>query len=127
KLNNLAKVLQLRGLAEDAVPLLEEAMTIFKKIIGKHSPEYATASYNLGLALWKSGKAETGYKYLKSSAAIRAKVLGKNHPRYAESQLKIAEYLWHKKMTRDARQSFNEVFQNYYFQIDETFPVLTEE
>lgn len=127
KLNNLAKVLQLRGLAEDAVPLLEEARTIFKKIMGKSSPEYATASYNLGLALWKSGKGETGYKYLKSSADIRAKVLGKNHPRYAESQLKIAEYLWHKKMTRDARQSFNEVFQNYYFQIDETFPVLTEE
>lgn len=127
KLNNLAKVLQLRGLAEDAVPLLEEAMMIFKKTMGKDSPEYATASYNLGLAMWKSGKEETGYKYLKSSADIRAKVLGKNHPRYAESQLKIAEYLWQKKMTRDARQSFNEVFQNYYFQIDETFPVLTEE
>lgn len=127
KLNNLAKVLQLRGLAEDAVPLLEEAMMIFRKTMGKNSPEYATASYNLGLASWKSGKEETGYKYLKSSAHIRAKVLGKNHPLYAESQLKIAEYLWHKKMTKEARQSFNEVFRNYYFQIDETFPVLTEE
>lgn len=127
KLNNLAKVFQMAGSPERSTPLLEEALSIFRRTVGKTSPEYATAAYNLGLAYWKSGKGETGYKYLKVSADIRRKVLGKNHPKYAESILKLGEYQWNKKSTKDARQSFSEVFQNYYFQIDQTFPVLTEE
>ena len=127
KLNNLAKVYQMSGSPKRAIPLLEEAMSIFRKNMGKESPEYATAVFNLGLALWKSGSDEPGYKYLRLSAAIRAKSLGKNHPKYAESILKIAEYQWQKQSIRDAEKSFGEVFDNYFFQIDETFPVLTEE
>lgn len=127
KLNNLAKVHQLAGFPDDAVPLLEKALSIFRKNIGKNTPEYATTAYNLGVALWKSGEPEKGYSYLKTSAGIRAKVLGKKHPKYAESKLKIGEYQWYKKEVKNAQQSFGEVFENYYFQIDETFPVLTEE
>ena len=127
KLNNLAKIYQMSNVPVKAIPLLTEALSIFRKNMGKESPEYATSAYNVGLALWRSGKGEAGLKYLKSSAAIRAKVLGKKHPQYAESILKIAEYQWSQKSIRDARQSFREVFDNYNLQIDETFPVLTEE
>lgn len=127
KLNNLAKVHQMAGAPLKAVPLLEQALSIFKKALGKESPEYATTAYNLGLAYWKAGKDETGFKYLKSSATIRAKALGKKHPKYAESILKIGEYQWYKKEISKAQQSFGEVFENFYYQIDETFPVLTEE
>ena len=127
KLNNLAKVYQMKGSPQQAVPLLEEALAIFKKNIGKESPEFATSAYNLGVALWKAGNGDAAYKYLRLSATIRAKRLGKNHPRYAESILKIAEYQWEKRLAKEARTSFGEVFDNYYFQIDETFPVLTEE
>ena len=127
KLNNLAKVRQRSGSPKTAVPLLQEALSIFRKSMGKESPEYATAAFNLGVALWKAGKADEGYRYLKLSAALRAAVLGKNHPQYAESLLKIAEYQWEKKFIKDARQSFSAAFENYYFQIAEIFPVLTEE
>ena len=127
KLNNLAKVYQMKGSPKQAVPLLQEALSIFRKNLGKESPEYATAALNLGVALWKSGSSEAGYKYLRLSASIRAKRLGKNHPAYAESLLKIAEYQWEKRLAKEAKTSFGEVFDNYYFQIDETFPVLTEE
>lgn len=127
KLNNLAKVRQKSGSPERAVPLLEDALSIFRKRMGKASPEYATAAYNLGVALWMAGKANEGYKYLKQSVAIRETLLGKNHPQYAESLLKIAEYQWAKKAVTAARHSFDAVFQNYYFQIAEIFPVLTEE
>ena len=126
-LNNLAKIHQMAGFPENAVPLLERSLTIFKKMMGKESPEYATSAYNLGLALWQAGKDESGIRYLKESAIVRKKVLGKHHPKYAESLLKIGEYNWYKKDIRNARQSFGEVFDNFYFQIDETFPVLTEE
>lgn len=127
KLNNLAKVHQLAGSAAKAVPLFREALSIFRKTMSRESPEYATAAYNLGVAYWKAGKGTTGYKYLKASASIRAKVLGKNHPKYAESILKMGEYQWEKKSFDEAAQSFGKVFENYYFQIDQTFPVLTEE
>lgn len=127
KLNNLAKVHQMAGAPLNAVPLLEQALVIFTKALGKESPEYATTAYNLGLAHWRAGNAEKGYKYLITSANIRAKVLGKKHPKYAESLLKLAEYQWHKKEIKKAQQSFGEVFENFYYQIDETFPVLTEE
>lgn len=127
KLNNLAKVHQMKGSPSQAVPLLQDALSIFRKNLGKESPEYATAALNLGVALWKSGSGEAGYKYLKLSASIRAKRLGKKHPGYAECLLKIAEYQWEKRLAKEAKSSFGEVFDNYYFQIDETFPVLTEE
>ncbi len=127
KLNNLAKVHQMAGEPQKAVPQLENALALFRKLLGKETPEYATAAYNLGVALWRAGKGKSGFEYLKSSAAIRAKVLGKNHPKYAESILKIAEYQWSKKAIKEAHHSYGEVFDNYYFQIDQTFPVLTEE
>ena len=127
KLNNLAKIYQMAGDAQKAVPRLQSALSAFRKRLGKETPEYATAAYNLGLALWRAGKGTTGYKYLRSSADIRARVLGKNHPKYAESILAIAQYQWYKQQLKDAHHSFGEVFDNYYFQIEQTFPVLTEE
>ncbi|MEO5599292.1 MAG: CHAT domain-containing tetratricopeptide repeat protein [Cyclobacteriaceae bacterium] len=127
KLNNLAKVHQMAGVPQKAVPLFEKALAIFKKRLGKESPEYATTAYNLGVAIWKMGEPEAGFRYLKLSAKIRAKVLGKKHPKYAESVLKIAEYEWYKNEVDNAQRSFGEVFENFYYQIDETFPVLTEE
>jgi CHAT domain-containing protein/tetratricopeptide (TPR) repeat protein len=127
KLNNLARVYQLSGHPEKAIPQLEQALAIFKKTLTENSPEYATTLYNLGNAYWKSGKGAVGIKHLKSSAAIRAKVLGKKHPKYAESVQKIAEYQWEQKLINEAHQSFGEVFDNFYFQIDVTFPGLTEE
>lgn len=127
KLNNLARVYQMNGAPVKAIPLLEQAMAIFRKNMGKESPEYATSAYNLGVALWKAGKGPAGYKHLRISADIRLKRLGKNHPKYAESILKIAEYQWETRSIREAQRSFGDVFDNYFYQIDETFPVLTEE
>jgi CHAT domain-containing protein/Tfp pilus assembly protein PilF len=127
KLNNLARNYEMWGQPEKAIPHLEEAMGIYKTTIGINSPDYATSSFNLGNAYWKAGKGSTGVKHLKTSATIRAKVLGKNHPKYAQSIQKIGEYQWEQKQIKDARNSFGQVFENHYFQIEATFPGLTEE
>lgn len=124
---NLARVYQSSGQAGKAIPLLEQASGIFKSSLGQNSPEYATALFNLGMANWKSGNGSVGIKQLKSSASIRASILGKKHPLYAESTQKIAEYQWLLKQHKEAKQTFGEVFDNYYYQVDVTFPVLTEE
>jgi CHAT domain-containing protein len=127
KLNNLARVYRMAGNPAKAIPLHEQALEIFKRTLGENTPEYATTSFNLGIALWKTGKGSAGIKYLKKSATIRASKLGKKHPKYAESMQKIGEYQWEQKQLKEARQTFREVFDNYYVQIDGSFPVLTEE
>ncbi len=127
KETNLARVYQLSGQANKAIPLLERAAASFKSNMGEKSPEYATALFNLGMAYWKAGKGTEGIKLLKASSSIRASLLGKKHPLYAESAQKIAEYQWLQKQNKEAQQTFGEVFNNYYNQIDLTFPALTEE
>ncbi|HYG03931.1 MAG TPA: CHAT domain-containing protein [Chryseosolibacter sp.] len=127
KLNKLAHNYEKSGSPEKAIPFLEDALKIYKKTLGVNSPEYATAEFNLGNAYWKSGKGQEGLKHLQTSASIRGKVLGKNHPKYAESIQKIGEYQWEQKQLKEAHQSFGQVFDNSYFQIEKTFPGMTEE
>jgi CHAT domain-containing protein/tetratricopeptide (TPR) repeat protein len=127
KLNNLARIYQFAGKPDKAIPSFQQAAAIFKKNLTENSPEYATAMFNLGNAHWKAGNGKEGIKYLKSSASIRAKSLGKRHPKYAESIQKIAEYQWEQKQVKEAHESFGAVFDNFYFQLDVTFPGLTEE
>jgi CHAT domain-containing protein/Tfp pilus assembly protein PilF len=127
KLNNLARNYEMWGQPEKAIPHLEEALAIYKTTIGINTPDYATSSYNLGNAYWKAGKGSAGIKHLKTSATIRAKVLGKRHPKYAQSIQKIGEYQWEQKQIKDAHTSFGQVFENHFFQIETTFPGLTEE
>jgi CHAT domain-containing protein/tetratricopeptide (TPR) repeat protein len=127
KLNNLAKVYMFSGKPDEALKLYEQANLIYKKGLGENNAEYATNIFNIGMTLWKIGKPDEGYKYLKNSSSIRAAVLGKKHPKYAESQQKIAEYLWFKQSKKEARQTYGEVFDNYYNQIESVFPALIEE
>jgi CHAT domain-containing protein/Tfp pilus assembly protein PilF len=127
KLNGLSRVYMLSGQPSKAIRLLEQSLVIFKKNLGENNPEFASTTYLAGNAYWKGGQNATAIKYLKQSATIRAKVLGKKHPKYAESIQKIAEYQWFQKQVEDAHKSFGEVFDNFYFQIDATFPGLTEE
>ncbi len=127
KLNNLAKIYVFSGAPEKSIPLYLEALEIFGKSLGEETADYATVLYNLGVAHLKTNKLEDGVEFLRKSAALRAKVLGKKHPKYAESRQKIAEYQWLRKQRKEARVTFGEVFENYYTQIESTFPVLTEE
>lgn len=123
----LARVYQSAGQVDKAIPLLEQSSNIFKTKLGDKDPDYAWALFNLGMANWKAGKGSVGIKQLKSAASIITASLGKNHQRFAETNQKIAEYQWLQKQNKEAQQTFGEVFNNYYNQIDVTFPVLTEE
>ena len=127
KLNNLARVYRMAGVPEKAIPLHQQALSRFRKTLGKRSAEAATTLYNMGIAYWNTGDERNAFKNLKSASSMRASILGKSHPKYAESQEKIAEYLWYKKQMNEARQTFSEVFLSYYHQMDASFPVLTED
>lgn len=127
KLNNLAKVYSLSGQPQKATELYEQALRIFEKTLGEKNPEYATTVFNLGVAYWKADKPTLALPYIRQSATIRAAILGKKHPKYAESVQKLAEFQWFQNKKKEARQTYGEVFDNYYFQIESIFPALTEE
>ncbi|MCB0493332.1 MAG: CHAT domain-containing protein [Cyclobacteriaceae bacterium] len=125
-LNNLARNYEKWGKHLQAIPLLEEALKIFESELGKKSPEYATALFNLGVANL-SVNPSVGYAYLKKAANTRKKTLGARHPVYAETLEKLSVYNWKKRNRKEVRKLMRELFANYYFQADDFFPVLTEE
>ena len=126
KLNNLAKNYSAGKQPARAIPLLEEAVRIFKNEFGEKSPEYATALFNLGSA-YLFINPSMGYAYLKRSEIVRRKVLGRRHPIYAETLEKISVYQWKQRNKKEVRQLSRLVFANYYQQVEDFFPVLTEE
>lgn len=125
-LNNLAKAYQRDKRYNDAIPLLIESQGIFEKSFGKLSPEYATATFNLG-NVYLYQKSPKALPTLKSALDLRGKVLGKSHPLYAECEERIAQYHWMNNNKDETGKLYNNVFDNYYGQIDTFFPVLTEE
>ncbi len=126
KLNNLAKNYKGANQPARAIPLLEEALKIFESELGKNSPEYATALFNLGTTTLAVNPS-LGYSYLKKSKTIRRKVLGKRHPVYAETLEQLSVYQWKKRNKKEVRKLMREMFANYYLQVEDFFPVLTEE
>ena len=125
-LNNLAKVFTRSKAPQKSVPLLTESLHVIEKQLGKRSPEYATALFNLGVAYLETGSSKS-LEYIKKATALRKELLGTHHPRYAECLEKLAIYQWQKKNSKATGALFRELFLNYYTQIDNYFPVLTEE
>ena len=126
KLNNQARNYQYRGDPARAVPLLEQALQIFEATLGKNSPEYGTALQNLGIA-YLGLNPSTGFAYLKKAELARRKSLGRRHPLYAETLEKMALYQWKKRNKKEVRRLMGLVFENYFNQVSDFFPVLTEE
>ncbi|MGK7389494.1 MAG: CHAT domain-containing protein [Candidatus Cyclobacteriaceae bacterium M2_1C_046] len=124
--NNLGSIYRYSGQPEKAVPLHEESVKILEELLGKEDPHYIKHIYNLGLAYFAVGnkKAE---KQLKTSLNTRKKVFGTQHPSYAESAEKLSYWYWFNKDAKNTESYFDEVFSNYYNQINAYFPALSEE
>ncbi len=126
KLNNLARNYSAWNQSSKAIPLLQQALSIFEIEFGKKAPEYATALFNLGSA-YLSINPSLGYAYLKRSESIRRKLFGKRHPLHAEILEKLSLYQWQNRNKKEVRHYLRLVFENYYQQVEDFFPVLTEE
>lgn len=124
--NNLGSMYRLSGQPEKAIPLYEESIEILKNALGKDDPSYINGLYNLGMAYYGTEN-KNAEKLLKTSLNSRKKVFSINHPSYAESAEKLAFWYWYNKDSKNALGYFNEVFNNYYNQIEAYFPALSEE
>jgi CHAT domain-containing protein/predicted negative regulator of RcsB-dependent stress response len=126
KLNNMAKVYINMSRYDEAIKLLKQVLGIVEKQFGKQSPHYATVLSNLG-TVYMATNSPKALSTLRSALAIREKTLGKSHPLYGESKERIAQYYWKRKQWKEAGTAYRETFENYFAQIENYFPVLTEE
>ena len=126
RLNNIANSYTSEGQYDSALVLYRQAETIYLKELGESSLEYSTTQFNIGKALM--GKNSPDAKpYLQNALKLRKKLLGARHPRYGEVLQKLALTEWRDKMPTEANDYFTELITNYYAQVDDYFPILSEE
>ncbi|MBK5279807.1 MAG: CHAT domain-containing protein, partial [Bacteroidia bacterium] len=126
RLNNIANSYNLEGQYDSALVLYRQAEAIYLKELGEGSLEYSTIQFNIGKALL--GKNSPDAKtYLQNALKLRKKLLGARHPRYGEVLQKLGLNEWRENKPADANGYFNELINNYYAQIDDYFPILSEE
>jgi tetratricopeptide (TPR) repeat protein len=85
RLNQQAGQLYDAGKYSQAIPLLERALAISEKVLGKEHPDVATSLNNLALPYQAQGSYEKAEPLFVRSLAISEKVLGKEHPDVATS------------------------------------------
>lgn len=123
---NLAIIQRDNGDYQTAINSFITAENLYKKTLGKDQIEYSTALFNKGVTylLMNSDKAENA---LLSSLQLRKKLVGESHPKYAESANYLGVYYWKNNDLKKARKYFQETFVNFFDQIKQFFPVLSEE
>ena len=90
-LTNLSRCLIEEGLAKDAEPQLNRALTIREKAGGKESIEYAAAAGALGTAYALLNKPQDAEKYFQVALTIRQQKLGTDHTEVAESLIDLGK------------------------------------
>ncbi|MFM7486619.1 MAG: tetratricopeptide repeat protein [Cytophagales bacterium] len=123
KLNNLANSYRYSGEATKAVPLYVQALEIFKQKSGE-SPEFATATFNLGQAYLQIGDNRAN-EFLLQALALRGKLFGKNHPAFREIKKKLTASAWLRKDYPATESYFKKTFDNYFAQVDAYFSALS--
>jgi CHAT domain-containing protein/Tfp pilus assembly protein PilF len=90
RLNQQAVELYQQGKYNEAIPLAEKALAIFKKVLGDNHPDTATSLNNLALLYKSQGRYSEAEPLLKQALAIRKAQLGDNHPDTARSLNNLA-------------------------------------
>jgi CHAT domain-containing protein/tetratricopeptide (TPR) repeat protein len=84
-LHKRAAALAQNGEPTRAVPMIKEALGVFKELLGEKHPEYASCLHNLAVAYHVMGDHKAAVPLYERSLAIRKAALGERHPDYAVS------------------------------------------
>jgi len=126
QLNNIANTYRLEGNYDSALVLYQQAEKIILKQAGAKSFEYGTAIFNIGKA-YQGKNSPEAKAYLLRVLKMRRKQLGTHHPLYGEVLQKLAFLGWKSHRNKEALSYFDQLLENYYTQVDEYFPILSEE
>jgi Flp pilus assembly protein TadD/regulator of replication initiation timing len=90
RLNQQVEELYQQGKYNEAIPLAEKALAIFKKVLGDNHPDTATSLNNLAALYQSQGRYSEAEPLYQQALAIRKKQLGDNHPDTATSLNNLA-------------------------------------
>ncbi|MGB5896605.1 MAG: tetratricopeptide repeat protein, partial [Geitlerinemataceae cyanobacterium] len=85
QLNQQVMQLYQQGQYTEAIPLAEQALAIWEKVLGAEHPDVATSLNNLAMLYQAMGNYSGAEPLYQRSLAIREKVLGAEHPDVATS------------------------------------------
>jgi CHAT domain-containing protein len=94
KLNQQAIELYQQGKYAEAIPLLQQALEIRKKVLGLEHPHTATSLNNLAFLYQAQGNYSAAEPLYLQALEIRKKVLGLEHPHTATSLNNLAVSYW---------------------------------
>ena len=126
-LNNLAILNFKRNRWETATDFGMQAIENWSVSVGQEHEFTSYAYFNLGNAFLLGKQVAKGEEQHLESLRIRKKILGKDHPVYAKSTQKLAVINWLKNNPKEALKYYDETFENYFNQINQVFPILSEE
>lgn len=126
-LNNLIRLNTNRGYIQDAIDYGQRAVKVYEASLGAEHPETAFPYFNLANAHLGYEEVDKAIPLAQKAYDIRKKVLGDTHPYFARSANQLAILNWKQGNMDDAKDFYQETFDNYFNQINTYFPVLTEE
>ncbi len=112
---------------EKAVEYGKNAVSVMEGSVGRNHEETSYSYYNLADVYFKEGDLEKAETLHHNALTIRENTLGRNHQIYAKSTQRLAVINWLKNNPKEAIKYYDETFENYFHQINQVFPILSEE
>ncbi len=126
-LNNLTLLYTRTRELELAKEYGQQAIDAFAVSAGPDHPQTSFANYNLADAYFTEGDIVSAGRLHLKALNIRKRTLGVDHPVYAKSTQKLAVLSWASNDLKQAISYYEETFDNYFNQINQVFPILSEE
>ena len=126
-LNNLTLLYTNAKDLEKAIEVGKKSIVAFEQSAGSDHSQTSFATFNLGNAYLIKGNVEEAESFHIRSLRTRQDALGSSHPVYAKSTEKLAIINWLKNNPKEALKYYDETFENYFNQINQVFPILSEE
>ena len=95
-MDTLGQVYSNLGLYDQALPLLEAALTTRRQRLGEENLEVATTMVNLGGVWWHRGEYDKAEPLMQRALSIRERLLGPNDPTVASSLHNLGNLRWSK-------------------------------
>ncbi len=125
-LNNLAMVKDKQGQFHEAIRSYQESKNIIEKILGNDHTHFAAVLNNLGIMNRNLHNFDQAIFYFKKSIEVKSRTLGDAHPEWITTFMNLAGiYHWQEKID-SAKFFYNKVLKNYAEQLNNYFPVLSE-
>jgi tetratricopeptide (TPR) repeat protein len=108
-LKNLSRALADGGDLNTAIPMMQSALAMQRKLRGPEPhPDVAEAMNDLAMLLWRRGDYDASETYFRESIAMNRKLLGDKHPEIANGLENLASALQDKGDLQHAEQTYRE-------------------